>query len=469
MALVLLTAALTYSRGAIIAYAVALVVVVGAGPARLPRLAVGLGVPVALSPAMIVAFGRDDLSSSEVALSAREDDGLILAVVLIATLVALALAGRRLIALESRLDWTSARSHRVWRGLGLAAVAALLLGVTVLALSEPGISDRLDEFSDPQGRSGNTPERLISSNGSNRYIWWQEAAGAFSDEPLAGWGAGSFPILHYLYRRYEAPVRSAHSLPLQLLAETGVVGALLGLGGLGLLGLAGVRQLRRSEGIERSVRLALLASAGLWAVHSLYDWDWEIPAVTLPALISLGVAAVPVPSAGPRATPALGRGVATAVAAAAAATAALALAVSALLPALSEGERVDALKVAAAPAPALDEARDTARQAHDLNPLGVGPLFAQASIAIAGADLPAAVRYLEQASRTQPENWQVWVRLVGLRVQLGDRRGAREALRRASETNPLLIEPGVPSAFGSLIEVGLGPPRSPTAFGTPPP
>ena len=77
----------------------------------------------------------------------------------------------------------------------------------------------------------------------------------------------------------------------------------------------------------------------------------------MPALIALCVAAVAGPAAGPaRDSLRLGRGVASA-ASAQRPPAALALAVSALLPALSDGERLQALEVAAAPAPALDEAR----------------------------------------------------------------------------------------------------------------
>lgn len=471
LAVVLLTATLTYSRGAIIAYAVVLAVMVGAGPRRLPRLGVGLGVPVAILPAVLVAFGRDDLSTSDMALSAREDGGLVLGAVLLVSLIALAMLGARLIRLESRLAWTPRRSRLVWRGLTFAAAGLLLGGLGALALSGRGlggeISHRIDEFAEPQGRPGNAPERLISSNGSNRYIWWQEAAGAFVDKPVAGWGAGSFPTLHHLYRRYEAPVRSTHSLPLQFLSETGLVGAVLGIGGLGLLGVAAARRVRRSDGPERAARLALLASAAAWAVHCLYDWDWQIPAVTLPALIAVCVAAAPTSVGGPRSRPpARGK---PALVGVTAALAALALALSALLPALSEGDRVHALELAAGAERSLDQAAEAARRAHDLNPLSVEPLFAQASIAVAQGNPRLAAAYLREATRTQPDNWQTWARLAGISVELGDRAGAAEALRRSGEANPLLFEPGVASLFGNLLRVGLAPARSSTAFGTPPP
>src|SRR5205814_7472766 len=48
---------------------------------------------------------------------------------------------------------------------------------------------------------------------------------------------------------------------------------------------------RRPIGPERLVAAAGLGAATAYAVHSLYDWDWDIPAVTVPALLFLGVLA----------------------------------------------------------------------------------------------------------------------------------------------------------------------------------
>jgi hypothetical protein len=470
LGLIVLTAALTYSRGAIIAYVVVLAVLVGAGPRRLPRLAVGIGVPLLMAPSMLIAFGRHDLSSSDVALSARESDGLILAAVVVVSLLALAILGRELIRFEPRVAWTPRRSRLVWRGLAAAAALLLVAAAVALGLSGRGlggeISHQVDEFSKPQGLPANTPERLISSNGSNRYIWWQEAIGAFKDKPIAGWGAGSFPVLHYLYRRYDAPVRSTHSLPLQFLSETGLVGALVGLSGLALLGVAAIGQVRRSAGVERSARLVLVASAAAWAAHSLYDWDWEIPAVTVPALIALCAAAAPSPR--PLAPPRPLRRAPAILAGAATALAAAALATSAALPALSQGERLQALDAAAAGKGSLDQAGDDARRAHDLDPLSIDPLFTEASVARAQRRGRLAVSYLQQAADTEPDSWQTWVRLARAEVQLGDRAGAVEAVRRWTETDPLRTRPLRPSLAASLFELTAPPSASPTAYGTPP-
>ncbi len=106
------------------------------------------------------------------------------------------------------------------------------------------IEHQWDDFTSVKQDDQSDPGRVLRSNSGNRWVWWREAAGAFSDEPLKGWGAGSFPLVHRRYRENDLPVRQAHSVPLQFLAETGFVGALLALGGLGLLGMGRRRPLR---------------------------------------------------------------------------------------------------------------------------------------------------------------------------------------------------------------------------------
>ena len=132
------------------------------------------------------------------------------------------------------------------------------------------------------------PARLVSADSENRWGWWKEAAGAIGARPVQGWGAGSFGVTHLLYRRDTLSVQQPHSVPLQFLAETGIVGALLALGCSTLLLTAAAGAVRRAGGRIRPAALGLLAAALAYAVHSLYDWDWDIPALTIPALLFLG-------------------------------------------------------------------------------------------------------------------------------------------------------------------------------------
>ncbi|MFN2612925.1 MAG: O-antigen ligase family protein, partial [Solirubrobacterales bacterium] len=351
-----------------------------------------------------------------------------------------------------------------------------------LASTERGLSGTVthgwDQFRRPVG-IGNDPARLLSANGSNRWIWWREAAGAFSDRPVAGWGAGSFPIVHYQYREYASQVRSVHDVPLQFLAEGGLIGALLGLGGVGLLGAAAVRTTRSPTTTDRAARVALLAAGAAWGVHCLVDWDWEIPALTLPALAALAIAASPwkegrrwldpSPPTDPRRRL---NEVLSLPAAIAAALLAVVIAVSAELPALSEHRRLEALTKAAEAPPgdvkALDPAIDEALSAHRLNPLDENAAFAAAALEQQANDLAAARELLLGAARTQPDNYRVWDQLLNFAMLTGDTELARTAFQRRLATEPLSFaqEPELAAARAFSLEVPAE--LSPTAFGTPP-
>jgi hypothetical protein len=461
-----LTLATTYSRGAILAYVAMLAVMVGAGPQRLRRLVVGVGVFLAALPSIVVAFGLHNLSAGGLSLHDRAGAGAILGLVLLLSLAAVAIAGRELLRIEGRVRPTARHSRLVWRGLAAGVAGLLIVGVGALTVSSRGltgeISHQINEFKKPKAGPQNTPNRLISTNGSNRWIWWEEALGAFNDKPLEGWGAGSFPIVRNRYLRYDTPIRSTHSLPLQFLSETGLVGALLGLGGLSLLGAAAARRVRTSSGIERSARLALLAAATAWAVQSLVDWNWEIPAVTIPALVAVAVAAAPSPVAGRTRF----RRPASVLLAAASAVAAVLLAASAALPSLSETKRVEALRDAGSGS--LGSAASDADLAHKLDPLSVEPLFTEASIAHSRGNDTEAASLLAEATRLQPDNFETWQRLAALEATLGDYAGAARAIRRQAEDNPLAFQ-ARPNGGDLLYSLEVPPQRSPTAFGTPPP
>jgi hypothetical protein len=79
----------------------------------------------------------------------------------------------------------------------------------------------------------------------------------------------------------------AHSLYVETLAELGVVGL-----GLLLLFLGGVAWgLVRLHRLDAGAAAGLAAALAAWAIHAGLDWDWEMPALTLMALL-LGAAAL---------------------------------------------------------------------------------------------------------------------------------------------------------------------------------
>ncbi len=468
LVVLLVTLGLTYSRGGLLVLAVALMLQVAIGPER-GRLAATafLGVLGAL-PAFLVAIVRDDLTANGVPVSDRIDDGLLLTVALLVGIaVALALSRELARRGRERRGLSAVARHRARRaGLALA-VAVPVLMIAGLALSERGftgtISHQFDEFSEPKFDRQNDPARVLQTNAGNRYIWWEEAAGAFWDRPVVGYGAGSFPLVHRLYRENTIEVRQPHNVPLEFLSETGLIGAGLALGGLALLAMAAARTvLARPPGRERGFAAALLVGAGAWGLHTLVDWDWDIPGVTVPALIFLGVLAARPPGT-PREfvgqSPATGRGVKLALGGVAAV---LVIALAAL-PAIAKDLTSDALSQAAKNTEAdLTAAGETAALAKRLNPFAVEPVFAQAAIAERGNQPAAAAALLVEAVERQPDNPATWARLGRFQVLLDDSRGAVRSLLAAARLDPATAAIYALAPFASYDER-----RSATASGTP--
>ena len=151
----------------------------------------------------------------------------------------------------------------VLRPLATGALVVLLAG-TVIAVAVSG----------SQGPASSTDAQRLVSVQSNRYGYWRVAAGVFADHPVAGVGSGAFAVEWLQRREIEEGVRDAHSLYLETAAELGLVGLLalaLFLGGIAAAARRGPPTL-----------VAVLVA---FALHAGLDWDWELPALTLTALL----------------------------------------------------------------------------------------------------------------------------------------------------------------------------------------
>lgn len=140
-------------------------------------------------------------------------------------------------------------------------------------------------------------DRLGGSSGDSlglRLRAWLIALRLFTSAPLAGVGFGEFagaafdlgldPSLTQSGQVWTSP----HNLPLQLLAETGVVGATLALGGLCAWG----RQAVRRYCAERQLALWwIIAAVGVEMIHSLVEFPmWSAHFLGVTALL-MGAAA----------------------------------------------------------------------------------------------------------------------------------------------------------------------------------
>jgi O-Antigen ligase len=119
---------------------------------------------------------------------------------------------------------------------------------------------------------------------SNRYDYWRVGFRAFAAEPIHGVGAGGWSVWWLRYRTINDFAQDAHSLPVQTLAELGLVGIALLLTFFLGVGLAA----RDAYRLAPSLAAGPIAGFVTYTAHAPLDWDWQMPAVTLVAIVLAG-------------------------------------------------------------------------------------------------------------------------------------------------------------------------------------
>jgi hypothetical protein len=261
---------LTLSRGAILAAVVGLAALALLQPMRAQLRAMGVAV-VCAAPAVGVAALLDGVRALDGSASARRQEGLImLAVLVIASAAAAAATGRG--------PWAAAAgpvAPRARRGLALTG-ALVAVGVAVTF----GVLLAQHQRVDSSPVQGPQNARLVSAE-SIRGDFWRVARHSFADEPLRGVGSGGFAVDWLRERPVLYAARDAHSLYLETAAELGVLGLAL------LLAFAGgiAACARRAVRLDPALAAGPVAVVCAWAVHAGLDWGWEIPSLTLLAIV----------------------------------------------------------------------------------------------------------------------------------------------------------------------------------------
>jgi len=146
------------------------------------------------------------------------------------------------------------------------------------------IGDQWDDFLQTTTATGAGTQRLFTATGA-RSAGYRVAIDGFEAHPLRGEGAGSFEVRWMQTRDLDVKVRDAHSLPLETLGELGAVGMLLLLGFVAAVATGVSRCLQGRGAIRPAEAAAVTAAFVVWLAHASVDWDWEMPALTAPALI----------------------------------------------------------------------------------------------------------------------------------------------------------------------------------------
>jgi hypothetical protein len=501
MGLLLVTLMLAYSRGALVALALGLLLWFCVVPLRLRGAAVLLAGGLCAGAVVAWDFSTHGLSAENVALSERVTAGHQLGALLVAMVLVLTLVGLAVGFFTSRREPSPATRHTVGAILLALIVLALIAFAGALAHSQRGltgtVSHAVDALTNPDAKPPpNTPGRLTAV-ASVRARYWKEALEVFSAHPAVGAGASGFQTAQLRYRTVATlEVKNAHGFAVQTLADLGAVGLALALAlllawmvaagrathpfnrrwSLGPRGAgprtglwrepgAAVRTIaadvrpawrRLGEGDldhqytpERVGMLSMLCVVVVFGVHSFVDWTWYVPGDACVALVCAGWLAGRGPLATrhasiarPRSLSEMGRSLSD-VGYVRGAVAAAAIA-GALLAAWAQWQpqrSVDASQQALAQLASDPKgAQANAQAGVSRDPLSAQALFTLSAVEQARGQTALARATLQRAVHLQPSNPQTWLALA--RYDLADNpHAALSELQAAIYLNPESISP----------------------------
>jgi O-antigen ligase len=166
-----------------------------------------------------------------------------------------------------------------WRSrgqVGRVVVVGAAIGLLVVVLAGGAMLRKVSLLSD--------------SSNFNRAFIWEASLRAAQASPWLGWGLGTFPDIYAAYQPDEISQANdkAHSTPIELYVETGILGTVPGL--LMVLipwgvCLWGALQRRR----QRHLLVAAFAVPGIAMLHSAVDFSLQIPAIAFISAAFLGM------------------------------------------------------------------------------------------------------------------------------------------------------------------------------------
>jgi hypothetical protein len=413
----------TFSRGAVISLAIALLAAFAFDPRRLQLAAALIVVGIPSAVAVLIGSSSDALTRQDSPLSAAADQGreVALAVGLLALVAAAAVAA--LAYVERR--WAPPPRAR----LVFAAVLAVLMlgGLTAFLVRVGGPVDLVqrvnNEFTDPPPQTGDLSRRLFTFSGSYRPEFWEEAWNQYEASPILGSGPGTYEQYWYEHRPIPYVVRDAHGLYIETLAELGPLGLafLLVVLGVPLVAAVGAR--------GHPLAVGAFGAYAAYLAHAAVDWDWELLGVTVPALACAVALLALRPTRAAPLVPGPRLRLAGTVTA-------LALAGIAFVGLIGSSALAASIDAADATPPDYEKAEDEARTARSWARWSSEPWQRLGEAQFGRGELADARVSFRRAIDKEPDDWLLWFRLA--EASSGGER--RRALAEASRLNPLSPE-----------------------------
>jgi O-antigen ligase len=420
--LILPTLYLTFSRGAWLALAAAVVAFLALSDRRLAALVALFVLAAPVVAAVWLAERSRALHVTTVTLAAQTRAGHtllwqlpLLALGAAALAVLLYLAGRA-------ISFPAVVRRGFAAAVGIAVVAAVVVGfahyggpVEAYHRAHHSIEGA------PAGNAQNLNSRLFSLSSNGRLPQWRVALAERRDHPLLGGGAGTYAEYWAAAGKNQPQIVNVHNLYLETLAELGPIGLALLVVALAVPLVAAIRARRRA---------LVPVAAGAWVaflLHVAYDWDWQLTGVTLAALFSAGAILVAARSPQiPQGAPARRWGV-------------LAVAVAGGLLGFYGllGNRALARSTDAFANGDYARAATLAHDARRWAPWSSDPWQQLAVVRTARGDRAGALAAYREAVAKDPRDWQLWLGLASV-SKGSERRHAVNVLRK--------LDPGVGAA-----------------------
>jgi O-antigen ligase len=206
-----------------------------------------------------------------------------------------------LVFIASVSTWMRARSRggspTVMSRLLHPASFILFVGVAILAgiiwVGPDPVVKRIAQDIGQEAAQGGPAQAEPGSSQASRAVIWKDTLDMFKAHPLAGVGLGAFATAYPAYSRGDGSIEiaQAHNDYLQALADAGVAGLALALWFVALVFRQVARGVRSRDPFVAA--LALGCGGGLFAmlVHSLVDFNLQLPSNALMFLLLSAAAA----------------------------------------------------------------------------------------------------------------------------------------------------------------------------------